>query len=265
MGYGGVINTIADPFGIGNTGSPATPNPRRVGSDYSSLIAAYLASQPAIFASESMFKPQYTALDLNNLSTVLNGGNGAPGVVDDMIGANSRMRTANLADFQRLSPDAIKTYRSINPGGGALLTKLTDQASAGLDAGSRLTPEQLSTLDDTVRGAQGARGVSYGPASAYSEILANSQFGQDQLTKRQQFAGNVLNMNEADTNQIFQSIAPLIGGDSQAPAFAQAVASGSGPTLMPGNQSYDLFNTAYNARSASNIAGANNAAAENSY
>ena len=259
MGYGGLLNTVVDPFGIGNASAPGVPNAKNVGNQYSQLIQAYLRNQGAIYDSEAEYKPKYTALDLDQFDM------GVPRITSAMVNSNTALRTGNTADFAALAPGAAETYRSLNPDATALLAKLNKTAMAGLDAGTQLTPEEQAQVNNSVRGAQGARGVSYGPAPAYSEVLANGEFGQGLLSQRQKSAEDVASLNLNDSNSMMSTIMNLVSPQSQAPVMAASVAGGSGPTLMPTNQSYDLLNTAYNASAASKIAGANNAAAENSY
>jgi len=214
MGYGGIINKAADPFGWGDPSPPKTPAPGKVGQDYLGLIQAFSQGAPTVFGMEQQWKPQYIAENVKNISTY-----GAP---------------------------AVAAYRGADPEQAALSSAMTRDATVGIDAGSRLDPAQLRLSNQYTRAGQAARGLGFGPADAYQETGDATRMGVQLQNDRRDYAGRVSLLNQ-NTN-------------------AQALgALNAGPTIMPADQNYDIFNTAYNARSATSIAAANNEAAGNSY
>jgi len=239
MSYGGLINTIVDPFGVGDPESPKPPRVGAVGKDYLGLINAFSQGAPTAFNTEQQFKPQYNALNLSQLANTI------PSLTS-ILGNNTGT--------------ASSIVRSLNPGQSTLMDSLTKSATDQLGAGASLDPDLTRLFQQSTRGAQAARGLGMGPSDAFNESLGLTQFGNDLRTQREQFAGNVAGMNDQFETQ------PAFNLLTQLPSIGQALNQGSGPSIIPSNQSYDTFNTAYNARAASNIAGANNAAASaNSY
>lgn len=236
MGYGGIVNDIADPFGLGNTSGPGVPNAGKVGNNYLNLIQGFSQGQPTIFGAEATYKPQYTALDLSQLATAM------PSIA---------------AMFSNALPSATATVTGANPGQAGLLNTLTQSATDQLNAGSNLDPQLTRLFQQSTRGAQAARGLGYGPSDVFNESLGLTEFGNTLRQQREQFAGSVAGMNNAyETQPTLQLLTNMMS-----PALS--VSQGSGPTVIPPSQSYDTFNTAYNARAAANIDAANNAAAAN--
>lgn len=205
-------NFLTNMLGLTSPNAPQVPQPTKVGKDYMGLLAAQIQSQPTIFNTEQQWKPQYLGLN------------------------------------QSLLPGAAQAIGDANPGQAGLLSRLTQQASEGLDAGANLGPLQPLALN-SLRGGQAARGLGYGPGDALNESMGVAQFGNQLQQQRQGFASGVAGMQNQFVTQ------PALG----------MVTQGGTPTVVPSSQSYDMFNTAYNARAAANIAGANNAAAAQSY
>jgi hypothetical protein len=264
MGYGGLINKVIDPFGVGDTAAPQPANPKSVGRDFASLLQAYTNAQPSIYGSEQTYKPQYAALDVNTIGAAL------PAIAQWFSSANSGARTANVGDVNALGPGAAAgvsgVYNAANPDSAALLKKLTESATSGLQAGSQLAPQDVYNATQPVQADYAQRGLFNSDAARLAQALGLATQGQGLLNQRQQFAQQTYGQNAA-VNQFQTPLSlGLTQGESQAPGLATAVAGGAGPTIISPASTYDMFNTAYNARTASNIAGANNAAASaNSY
>jgi hypothetical protein len=230
MGYGGVVNKITDPFGIGDT-TPKTPSPRRVGQDYLALIDAWAKGVPTTLDTERQYKPSFTELDLSELERVV-------------------PTFTNI--LKTLGPQAAGLVREANPGASRLLDTLTQQAQEGLDAGANLDPGLSRVLTQSVRGGQAARGMGFSPADVLQESTALTGLADSLRRYRQGFASEVTNLNSQ------QETMPALNLLTEIPTFSEAVSRGSGSTLLPKEQSYDVFNTAYNARAAANIQKANN-------
>jgi len=228
MGVGGLITGI-----MGATGAypkASVPGAGRVTKDYLGLVKGYEQAQPDIFATESKYQPMYTDLALSNLARAI------PSFSNILSGA---------------APGAAGVVRGVNPGQTRLLDTLTSQAQEGLDAGTSLDPGLERLFSQSVRGGQASRGLGFGPSDVLQESLGVTNLGQQLRQYRQGFAGNVSNLGfNEETAPTLGLLTDLVGGGGK-------VASSSGPSLFPSNQSYDLFNTAYNARAAAGIADQN--------
>ena len=133
----------------------------------------------------------------------------------------------------------------------------------GLGAGSQLTADQFRNVNNSVRAGQGARGVSYGPASQYAEVMANSQYGDNLYNQRQAQASSTAELgNRLYSLPTLQAFGMASGaGTGQAQSFlgqGGGVAGGAGPSLFSPQDSSSLFSTIYNAQAAQNIASKNN-------
>lgn len=137
---------------------------------------------------------------------------------------------------------------------------LTKSASEQLGAGASLDPSLKAVTEQSIRGGQAARGLGYGPSDVLEESRSLTSLGDQLRQERQGFGMNVAGANAAYNMPLMS----MLSGQSAAPGAAGSEAKTSGPTLFPTTQSYDMFNTLYNAQSASNIAGANNMAASDS-
>lgn len=237
MGYGGVINKVVDPFGIGNSDTtPDVPNVNNVTRDYLGLVKGFTAGAPLVFNAQKEFLPKYTDLGLENLSRTLSGPNG---LTADILGTTEALRGVDRST--------------------GLADSLRSQAATGLAEGSQWNPEDLARTTAGVRSSWANRGLGTSMPAQLDETLAVLGGGENLRQQRQGFAQSVVGMDQADA-------ARLIGEAGNVVGAGQGISTGAGPTLFPTNQTYDAFNTAYNARAAANIAGANNkAAAENSY
>ena len=224
--------------------------------------------------SQQSLAPGYTNLDLQNTSNYLNGMPGVQGalsqyannVLPQMTAANNTANTASrLAvsnDLSALGPGATAGIRALNPSQAALYDLLSKQAGEGLAAGNQMTPAQLAQLNNSLRSSQGVRGMSYGPAASYEEVMQNGAYGDQLQQQRQGFAGNLAEMgNRFYTLPGLQMLTGTSGPSGQAQSFyggAGNATAGSGNTFSQlGGYGSDLFNTNYNAQASANISGAN--------
>jgi hypothetical protein len=228
MSVGGIVTGTMGLLGDYPHSSP--PSPNRVGKDYLGLVKGVTAGAPDIFNLEKTYGPQYQDLALQNL------GRSVPSFTNIMNGA---------------APDASALFKSINPGTSGLMDTLMQHAQAQLDSGAQLDPELQRLFEQMNRKGAASRGMGFGPSDVFNESLGLTKFGNDLRTQRQGFAEDVAKMGtEEQTLPTLNLLQNIVGGAGQLNA-------NSGPTLFPSNQSYDLFNTAYNARAASNIANQN--------
>lgn len=136
---------------------------------------------------------------------------------------------------------AADIVRGVTPGATALFDKLDNQAEQGLDAGASLDPALARVATQSIRQGQAARGLGYGPADVLQESSALTSMGERLRERRQDFAASLA---PAEQNSVLPG--------------AMALNQGAQASIIPASQSYDVFNTAYNAKAAQNIGNANN-------
>lgn len=251
MGYGGVISKVIDPFGWSDPDAVEPADPNAVGADFTSLLNAYIRSQPDLLKAEQTYKPQYLQSSIANLQT-------GAGAAQDLF---RQGRQANITDLSTLGPGAAAAVRATNPESAALLSALTGQAQAGLAAGTRLSPDETRNVIDPIASRYANAGFAPGAMQGLEEGLNLFEGGQNLQQRRQNFAGQTSDRYNRFGDQAFS----LATGGTEAPAFGQVISSGAGASIVNPSSTYDIFNTAYNARSAANIASANNLTASQSY
>lgn len=245
------MGKIMDPFNLMGTQASA-PASRSYGGEISNNLQQQMNIAPELFGAESnpsYGQPAYAGLSATNLNAYLNGINGSPGYLSTFsnsiapamtaagTAATSATRAANLQDMSSLGPGAVQSLKALNPDVASLYGKLAQQAGEGLDAGSMMTADQQRGVNNSVRSAQSARGMAYGPAASYSEVLANSQYGDQLLQQRQGFAGQVADMG----NSLYsQPLLQYFGLGSNAPMGA------AGNVMASGNSGADTALSASN-------------------
>lgn len=175
------------------------------------------------------------------------------GLLELMQGAKSSQRAADIQDVMTLGPQAREALLAANPESAALLAKLNEQANAGLDAGTGLTPEEQRAMQQAARAAWAARGLGASNGAAADELLAQFNLGQQLQRQRQSFAQSVLGNNQQILGDPFMQI---LGRGSNAIGQAQGIGAGAGPSLF--NPEAGLGLAASNYATATNFAAANN-------
>lgn len=157
---------------------------------------------------------------------------------------NSQQRGADIADVALYGPLARQSILNANPDSAKLLAKLNDQANAGLDAGSKLRPEDIYQITKRIKGDYSSRGFdSPMPASDLAQAMQLYLGGQDVQDKRRSFAGNVLGYNQQVVGDPFLQI---LGRSGQSVAAANNLYSqGQGQYAQSGAGQYDPFKDAY--------------------
>jgi hypothetical protein len=242
---------------------------------YLDQLQAYGLGMPDILSLQNQYQGQFTEANLQNLTDELMGVNGQPGylstyaneVVPTITGAqtaaNTATRTANVADMNNLGPAAAATVRSINPGQTALMDSLTQTATDQLNLGTQLDPDTASNITSSVRNNWASRGLGTSAPASLDEAMQLYAGGQNLLQQRESSAGAVAGMNNSFyTNPVLS----MMDFTSNAPAGGQTLtATGANQAgnsaVIPQNSAYDMFNTAFNASTAGQIAGNNNRAA----
>jgi hypothetical protein len=157
------------------------------------------------------------------------------GLIELMNQANTAMRAAGVSDISKLGPDAVAALLAANPEAAALLKSLNTQAQTGLDAGANLgvTPQEQDLYQRYVQQASRARfadsGLSASPVAASDEALKQFALGDQLQQQRQQFAGQVLGLNQSYLQNPMLALLTGSGG---------AASGTQGQSLLPGQ----LFN-----------------------
>lgn len=257
MGLGGDIEGI-----LGLTGGapkPGVPNANRTAKTFQALLTSYLNAQPQIFDAQNTYQPQYTDLDLSQLTKDL------PSIEQLLSGSNFATAQGNTNTVTNLGADAASgwsnAYNTLNPNTGRMLDSLTSTATEGLAAGDRLTPSDLSSITNNVRSDWSSRGLGTSMPAAFNEALAEASGGQNLLNQRIGNASAVAGQNESVNNALLGPTSATLMQQSQAPPLTTGLVTGAGPTIVSPTQSSDFLNTGFNAQAASNISGANNTAA----
>jgi hypothetical protein len=108
-------------------------------------------------------------------------------------------------------------------------------ASQGLALGSSLSPEQIANATQAARAGYSARGLVQSNPAVAAEVLSRDQYGQQLLASRQQFAGGVQQMGQAENQQQVANAMGLQGMDIGATQANQAFAGQLGMQI-PGLQ-----------------------------
>lgn len=255
--------------------TPATPNIGAVGSDYMNLVGQFAQGVPTQLNTETAYKPGFvdTALNASNLS--LFGGPNATGVLGQFEGAleptAGALNSANYISGQGavgqvggLGADAAAAVESVNPSNARLVNDLTDTTSTQLAAGTRLLPSDVSRITSSVRGDWASRGLGDSGPAQLDEALQLYGGGEAALAQREAAATNAINVSGQNITLPALGLATT---QSTAPGVSQNLLGGAGQlaqnassSLVPTSQLSDVLSTVYNARSAANIAGANNRA-----
>jgi hypothetical protein len=209
--------------------SPDEPAPTDYGKQTADTLKAQVALAPQLYQSEAEYQPKYADLASSDLSKVYGNlintyNNSLPALTTGQTTANTMQRTSDINDVNNLAGAGRTALRTANPDSAALLDKLNSQANEGLDAGTGLTADQKRQLDTNVAGAQGARGVAYGPASAYADVIANSNAGTQMQQQRQQFGESMVGQDQNFYGDPYEQI---LGRSSGAGGAATNLLSGA--------------------------------------
>lgn len=152
-----------------------------------------------------------------------------PGLNSVLANTNTAQRSADISDVANLGPQARAAVLASNPDQAALLGTLNQQANSELAAGSQLTPDEQTAMQQASRAAFASRGMTGSNSSIADELLKQYNLGQQLLTQRQGFAQSVLGNNQAVVGDPFQQI---LGRPSNAVSTGMGVNSSAGPSLF---------------------------------
>jgi hypothetical protein len=233
--------------------SVEAPAPRNYGQETRDTLQAQLDLAPQKYAAEAKYAPQYQALQLGLLKSAtpellqLYKEQIAPTMGEVEAAARSRSRAGDIADIERLGPQARAAIKAASPEQAALADTLTAQAQSGLAAGSRLTPEQQRMVEQQTRSGLAARGLAQGPSGALQEAVRSQMAGAGLQQQRQQQAMGALGASQGVYGDVFQQV---LGRPSQAFAGSQGFL-GQAQGFNPGQ----LFNP--ESQYAANLIGGN--------
>jgi len=233
--------------------SVEAPAPRDYGKETAETLRAQLDLAPEKYAAEAKYAPQYQALQLGLLKSAtpellqLYKEQIAPTMGEVEAAARSRSRAGDIADIERLGPQARAAIKAASPEQAALADTLTAQAQSGLAAGSRLTPEQQRMVEQQTRSGLAARGLAQGPSGALQEAVRSQMIGAGLQQQRQQQAMGALGASQGVCGDVFQQV---LGRPSQAFGASQGFI-GQAQGFNPGQ----LFNP--ESQYAANLIGGN--------
>jgi hypothetical protein len=233
--------------------SVEAPAPRDYGKETAETLRAQLDLAPEKYAAEAKYAPQYQALQLGLLKSAtpellqLYKEQIAPTMGEVEAAARSRSRAGDIADIERLGPQARAAIKAASPEQAALADTLTAQAQSGLAAGSRLTPEQQRMVEQQTRSGLAARGLAQGPSGALQEAVRSQMAGAGLQQQRQQQAMGALGASQGVYGDVFQQV---LGRPSQAFGASQGFI-GQAQGFNPGQ----LFNP--ESQYAANLIGGN--------
>lgn len=162
-----------------------------------------------------------------------------PEVVDlwsDITARAQERQAGSTAELlAKYGPQYMETLRNINPEQTALRDTLYGQAVSDLEAGRSLTPGERREVEQSVRSSEAARGMGFGPLDAWAELLATGSAGEQRYRERQQFAQNMIGLDQALYGDPFMQLTGRTSG-------ATALGAGTVPTA---GQAYQLTGAKY--------------------
>lgn len=175
---------------------------------------------------------------------------------------------AQLALLKDLGPRAVTAIQGLDPTETRIVQGLSDDAEAGLAAGSKLDPAMRREVEQDVRGAQAARGFGFGPTDVFEEAFGLGSAGEALKERRLARAGAVtgLRKNLYQDPVLAEFGAPSsfsTNASQQILGNAQGTATTGANTLFNPQSPYamDIYNTNFNAAEAARIAAANRSGA----
>lgn len=143
--------------------------------------------QRRLMRAESMYRPQYTAMELADIETMLMGRDGQRGLFDLFEEQSTRagefqrgqdrlQRQEDLATIEELGPRSVEAYRAADPYSAELADLARNQArTLYAEAEGRLSPERAMMAEQAAREASVARGRELDNSSIAAELLNREQ------------------------------------------------------------------------------------------
>jgi len=200
-------------------GSVSAPAPRDYAQETRDTLRSQIDLAPEKYAAEAQFAPKYQALTIDMLKQAtpellkLYREQIAPTMGEVEAISRSRSRAGDIADIETLGPQARAAIKAASPQQAALADSLTAQAQSGLNAGSRLTPEQQRQVEQQTRGSFAARGLAGSPTAGLQEAVRSQMSGAGMQQQRSQQAMGALGASQGVYGDVFQQV---LGRPSQA-------------------------------------------------
>jgi len=268
---------------------PPPPPERDLGEEAREIMQVQLDMAPDIFASELEYRPKYAALDLGIL------GFSQPVIDSIQSRSNTMMRGADIRDIEQLGPRAVDAVRASNPNVKRLLDEMSDSAYDDLLRAGELSPDQIRHVEQASRAAYNDRGLERSNSAILDEVTNNFKTRLAMEDRARSYAGDVLGYEKSFVDPALM----VTGKPSSSLGFARSTANAGaqGPTMFdPFGNAYagnlygqnasnansmyntnagllsnqylaqtggygDIWNTAYNAQAAADIAEINRRAA----
>lgn len=192
----------------------------------------------------------------------------------DITPTMTRIENADRASRIAGEMDAINKYgKSVTEtlrdasGNRELLAMMNDQARSELAAGASLDPSLRREIQQGIRSAQASRGMGYGMRDLADESIMTAMQAEQLRRNRQNFATQVIGLNQATGGDPFMAI---LGRPSQAFQATQNVggqaygmSQGIGNKIFNPTDQYaaDLYNQNYQGQLAARTASAANSSA----
>lgn len=213
--------------------------------------------QRRLLDAESIFRPQYTALELSDIETMLLGNGNQRGMLDLFEEQSTRagefqrgqdrlQREADLETIEDFGPRSVQAYRDADPYSTELADLASDQAKTlYAEAEGRLSPERAMLAEQAARRSSVARGRELDNSSIAEELLGRERV-RSQLREEARRAG-IVGYNQS--RGLYGDIgAQLLGRNTQSLGLggqllnnAQIGASGPvGPQLFDPNAGINL-------------------------
>ena len=206
-------------FGVANGDADVkSPNINRVSQDFEGLVRAYLGQQDELYANEAEFKPKYAELNTGLYN----------GAVSDA--------------FTKLLPGARTAVREASPEATGLYDQVAAQASDLVRANGELDPAMERQVQQSVRAAQAARGLGYGPGDVAQETFYQGQTREARRLNNMTVAGDI-----AKLGQTYWGM-PAYGTTATGALRAGEVAVGAGPSVVSGDVFSRLLAMPYEGR-----------------
>ena len=187
---------------MGKSKKIQAPTPRSYLQEMQDAMSAQEAIQPRLLALERQYAPLYQQLQNENQIRGMQ-------YMQDAYG-QSIPRSAQLSQqyadamqpaFAGIGTSARNAYNAtLDPSVSGLMGALGTQATADLERGTALSPEEQQQSQQAARMAMAARGLSGNQAIA-QEVLNNYNLGQARQNQARQFAGSVYGMGQQSAQQ----------------------------------------------------------------
>ena len=256
--------------------TPSAPAPINYGQETADTLNAQVANAGGVYNANATYDPQYTALQLQDLTTALNGTPGQQGylseytntILPQLTAADTAAQAAQgagtVANLQNLAPGAAAAFNAVNPGGSALQQQLTQTASDQLKLGTQLDPGSVSQINNAVTQSWANRGLGTSSPAMLDQALQLNAGGQNLLQQRESNASSVSGQDYSQALGPLQAILGTVTGTPTAVSSAGGVTgtAGSAVSQVPGinpesNIAADMASSNMNATAAANIAGSN--------